>query len=156
MDICHPSAEKTAPRQRAEGSGTGCFLLTGHANQGHPEEQVDHPAPALRHTGDEGRDDDLGGHVELHGVREENPKGEEQLDSLVQPANEKEGTSEIHSCSKPRGINSKKEEHSAKKDFCIPAISSSKRALDKLRAMHSLHRDTSCARDSRTSEPTPN
>lgn len=72
------------------GTRTSCFLLTGHANQGHPEEQVDQPAPALRHPGDEGRDDDLGGHVELHGVREENPNGEEQLDGLVQPANEKE------------------------------------------------------------------
>lgn len=29
------------------GTWTGCFLLTGHANQGHPEEEVDQPAPAL-------------------------------------------------------------------------------------------------------------
>jgi len=74
------------------GTLTSCFLLTGHADQGHPEEQVDQAAPALRHPGDEGRDDDLGGHVELHGVGDENPEGEEQLDSLVQPANEKEET----------------------------------------------------------------
>lgn len=77
------------PHRRTQ---TSRFLLTGHADQGHPEEQVDQPAPALRHPGDEGRDDDLSGHVELHGVREEDPEGEEQLDGLVQPANKKEET----------------------------------------------------------------
>lgn len=65
------------------------FVLTGHTDQSCPEEQVDQPAPALRHPGHEGRDDDLSRHVELHGVGEENPKGEEQLDSLVQPAKER-------------------------------------------------------------------
>lgn len=79
-------------RQRDKGSGTGCFLLTGDADQDHPQQQVDQPAPALRHTGNQWWDDDLSGDVELHSVGEENPKGEEQLDSLVQPANEKERT----------------------------------------------------------------
>lgn len=103
-------------------SQTSWLVLTGHTDQGHPEEQVDQPAPALRHPGHEGRDDDLGRHVELHSVGEENPKGEEQLDSLVQPA---KVTDTMRQALVPAPATSMAENRRGmiSKDFCEPGVS---------------------------------
>lgn len=108
--------------QPHRGSQTRWFVLTGDTDQGHPEEQVDQPAPALRHPGHQGRDDDLGRHVELHGVGEENPNGEEQLDSLVQPGKDKDTVRQALAPA-PATSTAESRRRMLCKDTCEPGVS---------------------------------
>lgn len=62
------------------------ILLTGQTDQGCADRQVYKQCPALWHLGDDKGDDDLGWHLELEGVGEEDADGVHQLDRLVQPA----------------------------------------------------------------------
>lgn len=128
--------------QRHRESQTRWFVLTGHTDQGHPEKQIEQPAPALRHPGHEGRDDDLSRHVELHGVGEENPKGEEQLDSLVQPAKDKDTVRQALAPA-PATSTAESRRRMLCKDFCESVVSTPEHSLRKLGVMHLIHKDLS-------------
>lgn len=62
------------------------LLLTCHTDHGSAHTKVHHQLKMLRHSGHNGRDDDLSCNIELESIREEDAYGVQQLHRLVQPA----------------------------------------------------------------------